>query len=118
MRSVVISQELFGTFQPVGPLPTKLIKPDTRYLSPCHVRAVGYRSEYPVKRTTIVTLPCPVTMGSESDKLRIAIIGAGISGLALAAGLCKTSHLEVHVYEAVAEHSGMNKQQLLMQNVS
>ncbi|KAK3313211.1 hypothetical protein B0H66DRAFT_632302 [Apodospora peruviana] len=37
-------------------------------------------------------------------KINIAIVGGGICGLALAAGLCKKPHLDVHVYEGVAEH--------------
>ncbi|KAK3317291.1 hypothetical protein B0T19DRAFT_446259 [Cercophora scortea] len=36
--------------------------------------------------------------------IKIAIIGGGIGGLALAAGLCKKPHLDVHVYEGVAEY--------------
>jgi salicylate hydroxylase len=50
-------------------------------------------------------------MGSTPEKLRIAIIGGGISGLALAAGLCKKPHLSVHVYEAVAEYKGKHRGQ-------
>lgn len=37
-------------------------------------------------------------------KIKIAIAGGGIAGLALAAGLAKKSHLEVHVYEGVPEY--------------
>lgn len=46
------------------------------------------------------------TMESERIKLKIAIIGGGICGLALAAGLCKLPNLDVHVYEAVSEYRG------------
>ena len=47
-----------------------------------------------------------ITMGSaEPDrKIKIAICGGGIAGLALAAGLCKKPHLDVHVYESVPEY--------------
>ncbi|KAI1438837.1 FAD/NAD(P)-binding domain-containing protein [Xylaria sp. CBS 124048] len=38
-------------------------------------------------------------------KIRIAIAGGGIAGLALAAGLTKKPHLEVHVYESVAQYA-------------
>lgn len=48
----------------------------------------------------------PAKMGSESEKSKVAIIGGGICGLALAVGLCKIPTLEVHVYEAVAEYKG------------
>ncbi|KAK3376408.1 hypothetical protein B0T24DRAFT_656415 [Lasiosphaeria ovina] len=41
-------------------------------------------------------------MGSTAQQLRIAIVGGGIGGLALAAGLCKKPHLDVHVYEGVS----------------
>ncbi|KAK0713369.1 hypothetical protein B0T26DRAFT_742107 [Lasiosphaeria miniovina] len=41
-------------------------------------------------------------MGSTAQPLRIAIVGGGIGGLALAAGLCKKPHLDVHVYEGVS----------------
>ncbi|KAK4166902.1 hypothetical protein QBC43DRAFT_298091 [Cladorrhinum sp. PSN259] len=43
-------------------------------------------------------------MGSTGPTVSIAIIGGGIAGLALAAGLIKKPHLEVRVYEAVPEH--------------
>ncbi|KAK5662685.1 hypothetical protein OQA88_8601 [Cercophora sp. LCS_1] len=42
-------------------------------------------------------------MGS-TPPLRIAILGAGISGLALAAGLTKKPHLSIIVYESVPAH--------------
>lgn len=45
-------------------------------------------------------------MGSESEKSKVTIVGGGICGLALAAGLCKIPTLEVHVYEAVREYKG------------
>ncbi|KAK3987307.1 hypothetical protein QBC44DRAFT_246063 [Cladorrhinum sp. PSN332] len=44
-------------------------------------------------------------MGSTAPTISIAIIGGGIAGLSLAAGLIKKPHLDVHVYEAVAEHN-------------
>ncbi|KAK3689048.1 hypothetical protein B0T22DRAFT_498925 [Podospora appendiculata] len=44
-------------------------------------------------------------MGSITPRnIKIAIIGGGIGGLALAAGLCKKPHLDVHVYEGVVEY--------------
>ncbi|KAM0712136.1 hypothetical protein Q7P37_011230 [Cladosporium fusiforme] len=45
-------------------------------------------------------------MGSTAPdrKIKIAIAGGGIAGLALAAGLAKKPHLEVHVYEGVPEY--------------
>ncbi|GAB7364131.1 hypothetical protein MBLNU230_g4682t1 [Neophaeotheca triangularis] len=44
-------------------------------------------------------------MGSQgSPKIRVAIAGGGIAGLALAAGLAKKSHIQVDVYEGVAEY--------------
>ncbi|KAF2966817.1 hypothetical protein GQX73_g6756 [Xylaria multiplex] len=38
-------------------------------------------------------------------KIEIAIVGGGIAGLALAAGLVKKTHISVHIYEAVAQYS-------------
>ncbi|KAJ3565168.1 hypothetical protein NPX13_g7600 [Xylaria arbuscula] len=38
-------------------------------------------------------------------KIEVAIVGGGIAGLALAAGLVKKPHLNVRVYEAVEEYS-------------
>ncbi|KAK0724983.1 hypothetical protein B0H67DRAFT_482389 [Lasiosphaeris hirsuta] len=43
-------------------------------------------------------------MGSTTRPIKIAIIGGGIGGLSLAAGLAKKTHLDVHVYESVPEH--------------
>jgi salicylate hydroxylase len=37
-------------------------------------------------------------------KIKIAIAGGGIAGLALAAGLAKKPHVEVHIYEGVPEY--------------
>ncbi|KAI0378618.1 FAD/NAD(P)-binding domain-containing protein [Hypomontagnella monticulosa] len=37
----------------------------------------------------------------ENPRVKVAITGAGIAGLALAAGLVKKPHLDVHVYEGV-----------------
>lgn len=45
-------------------------------------------------------------MLSAPTEVKIAIVGGGICGLALAAGLCKIPHLDVHVYEAVSEYKG------------
>ena len=36
--------------------------------------------------------------------IRVAIAGGGLAGLALAAGLAKKPHIDVHVYEAVREY--------------
>ena len=43
-------------------------------------------------------------MGSTTQSISVAIIGGGIAGFALAAGLLKKSHLDVHIYESVTEH--------------
>lgn len=43
-------------------------------------------------------------MGSIERPVRVAIIGGGIAGLALAAGLTKLPHIDWHVYESVPEH--------------
>ncbi|KAI0197297.1 hypothetical protein EV127DRAFT_450284 [Xylaria flabelliformis] len=39
------------------------------------------------------------------QKIEVAIVGGGIAGLALAAGLIKQQHLNVQVYEGVAQYS-------------
>jgi len=44
------------------------------------------------------------TMAQEQRKIRIAIAGGGIAGLALAAGLKKKSHVDFHIYESVPEY--------------
>ncbi|KAI0024518.1 hypothetical protein F4780DRAFT_768813 [Xylariomycetidae sp. FL0641] len=38
-------------------------------------------------------------------KIKIAIAGGGIAGLALAAGLCRKPHIDVHVYESVTHYA-------------
>ncbi|KAI1214790.1 FAD/NAD(P)-binding domain-containing protein [Annulohypoxylon truncatum] len=38
---------------------------------------------------------------AENHRVKVAIVGGGIAGLALAAGLIKKPHLDVHVYESV-----------------
>ncbi|KAI1458443.1 FAD/NAD(P)-binding domain-containing protein [Annulohypoxylon moriforme] len=38
------------------------------------------------------------------NRVKIAIVGGGIAGLALAVGLIKKPHLDVHVYEAVSAY--------------
>ncbi|OTA67340.1 hypothetical protein K449DRAFT_430551, partial [Hypoxylon sp. EC38] len=35
------------------------------------------------------------------NRVKVMIVGGGIAGLALAAGLVKKSHIDVHVYESV-----------------
>ncbi|KAI1104263.1 FAD/NAD(P)-binding domain-containing protein [Jackrogersella minutella] len=37
----------------------------------------------------------------DENRVKVAIVGGGIAGLALAAGLVKKPHLDVHVYESV-----------------
>ncbi|KAK0649287.1 hypothetical protein B0T16DRAFT_445105 [Cercophora newfieldiana] len=44
-------------------------------------------------------------MGSNPHQIHIAIIGGGIAGLALAAGLTKKSHISFHIYESVPSHA-------------
>ncbi|MCQ4323266.1 FAD-dependent oxidoreductase, partial [Stutzerimonas stutzeri] len=39
-------------------------------------------------------------MNAKKPALRVAIVGGGISGLALALSLCKHSHLNVQLFEA------------------
>lgn len=43
-------------------------------------------------------------MGSTEQKIKVAIIGGGISGLALGAGLAKKPHIDFHIYESVPEY--------------
>ncbi|KAK5113054.1 hypothetical protein LTR62_003633 [Meristemomyces frigidus] len=44
-------------------------------------------------------------MGSqEQPKIKIAIVGGGIAGLALGAGLAKKPHVDFHIYESVPEY--------------
>ncbi|KAI2641572.1 FAD/NAD(P)-binding domain-containing protein [Hypomontagnella submonticulosa] len=38
---------------------------------------------------------------ADNNRIKVAIAGAGIAGLALAAGLVKKPHIDVHVYETV-----------------
>ena len=40
----------------------------------------------------------------DGTPIRVAIAGGGVAGLALAAGLAKKPHIDVHVYEAVREY--------------
>jgi len=51
-------------------------------------------------RITLTTMP-----HSESPKIRVAIAGGGIGGLALAVGLVKQPQLDVQVYEGVAGYA-------------
>lgn len=41
------------------------------------------------------------TMSASDKKIKVAIVGGGIGGLCLAAGLVKQAHLDVYVYESV-----------------
>lgn len=43
-------------------------------------------------------------MAPEQERTSIAIIGGGIAGLALAAGLKKKPHIDFHIYESVPEY--------------
>ncbi|KAG8627169.1 hypothetical protein KVT40_004652 [Elsinoe batatas] len=43
-------------------------------------------------------------MSTQGRKMKVAIIGGGIGGLSLAAGLVKQAHVDVHVYESVSEY--------------
>ncbi|KAF2224814.1 hypothetical protein BDZ85DRAFT_294676 [Elsinoe ampelina] len=43
-------------------------------------------------------------MSTKEKKIKVAIIGGGIGGLSLAAGLVKQAHVDVHVYESVPEY--------------
>ena len=49
-------------------------------------------------------------------KIILAIIGGGVAGLALAAGLLKKPHLLVHVYEAVDKYSDVGAGLVLHRN--
>ncbi|RYP56339.1 hypothetical protein DL771_011958 [Monosporascus sp. 5C6A] len=40
----------------------------------------------------------------DESRIKVAIVGGGIAGLALAAGLVKKPHIDVHVYESVSEY--------------
>ena len=40
-----------------------------------------------------------------TQQIRVAILGGGIAGLALATQLVKNKHLDVHLYEAAAQFS-------------
>ena len=44
------------------------------------------------------------TSTMDGTPIKVAIAGGGIAGLALAAGLAKKPHIDVHVYEAVREY--------------
>ncbi|KAI0405193.1 hypothetical protein F4802DRAFT_614868 [Xylaria palmicola] len=48
--------------------------------------------------------------------IKVAIVGGGIAGLALAAGLTKKPHLSVQVYEAVAQYADVGAGLALHQN--
>ena len=43
-------------------------------------------------------------MAQNDSKIKVAIVGGGIGGLCLAAGLVSQPHLDVHVYESVPEY--------------
>ncbi|KAB5559597.1 hypothetical protein GE09DRAFT_1220275 [Coniochaeta sp. 2T2.1] len=49
-------------------------------------------------------IPTIPALETQNQKFRIAIVGGGICGLALAAGLCKLPHVDASVYEAVPEN--------------
>ncbi|KAK1027443.1 hypothetical protein LTR33_017479, partial [Friedmanniomyces endolithicus] len=40
-------------------------------------------------------------MADQQRKIKIAIVGGGIAGLALGAGLKKKDHINFHIYESV-----------------
>ena len=47
-------------------------------------------------------------MGTENPRIKIAILGGGIAGLALAAGLHKKhKHIDFHIYEAVPDYKNV-----------
>ena len=50
-------------------------------------------------KTTLITQN-PKTVSPKSNAIRVAIVGGGIGGLALALGLLKYDHIDVQVYEA------------------
>lgn len=43
-------------------------------------------------------------MAADGPRIKIALVGGGIGGLCLAAGLIKQPHLDVHIYESVPEY--------------
>ncbi|KAK0938633.1 hypothetical protein LTS01_026141, partial [Friedmanniomyces endolithicus] len=43
-------------------------------------------------------------MAESSKKISIAIVGGGIAGLALGAGLKKKSYIDFHIYESVPSY--------------
>ena len=50
--------------------------------------------------TTASNTSAPTTESSKPSAFRVAIVGGGIGGLALALGLLKYDHIDVQVYEA------------------
>ncbi|KAF2149656.1 FAD/NAD(P)-binding domain-containing protein [Myriangium duriaei CBS 260.36] len=45
------------------------------------------------------------TMTGDTPKIRIALVGGGIGGLCLAAGLASQPHLDIHIYESVPRYT-------------